>query len=300
MNGRLENARTSISIKEEMREIRGSGCVKGMCLVSSIYGDDRGLLRLRDWGVYRVPCVCGSRPTAMTLRNVNLKARDCELDTDLELLRGDAVVLPRHYDKTCTIERLVDILTRAQVGAVLFVDDSRNYERVSVKTQEVTLVSLTMKQYHHVLRVYNTLLMGNANVKLNLETPAQSKTLTYSLDVTSGPSFLVRCVDSNDWNHDYYAAVEGIPLYDIDPKHVRIRIPNAYFGLIWRIYDSKVKISRGVRSRVEVCKCRSTHTRVLNTHRYLLRKHWVRWVSSVLQSHKKIRSRFYNLPIVFP
>ena len=89
--------------------------------------------------------------------------------------------------------------------------------------------------------------MGNANAKLNLKTPARSNILTYSLDVTSGPSLLVRCADSKD-SDDYYAAVEGIPLYDIDPKHVRIRIPNAYFGLIWRIYDSKVKISRGVRS----------------------------------------------------
>ena len=276
-----------------MREIRGSPqCVKGMCLVSSIYGDDRGLLRLRDWGVYRVPCTCGSRAIAMTLRNVNLKARDCKLDTDLELLRGDAVVLPRYYDETCTLEKLIDILARAQVGAVLFVNDSRNYQRISAKTQEVTLVSLTVKQYQHVLQAYNTLLMGNANAKLNLKTPAQSNTLTYSLDVTSGPSFLVRCADSKD-SDDYYAAVEGIPLYDIDPKHVRIQIPTAYFGLIWHIYDSKVKISRGVRSCSSrgVCKCRSTHSNNIIKHRYLLRKQLVRWVSSVIQSHKKFRSR---------
>ena len=39
---------------------------------------------------------------------------------------------------------------------------------------------------------------------------------------------------------NYYAEVEGIPLYDNDPKHVRIQIPTAYFGLI-RTYTTQKK-----------------------------------------------------------
>ena len=244
--GKTEDA---YQIEDSIVETTSTSERSRMCTVSAVFGDENGLFRLSDWGVERVPCTLGRGVSTMSLHMVNWKGQDCELDTDLKLVRGSAVVMPYQFDETCTPMKMFEILVRARVRAVIFVNDLKSYNNVGLETkqEDITLVLMTFEQFQHILGVYNTLIMGTTGVRVQLE---NKSSITYPLDVTSGPSLLVRSVaDDNLDEKKYYVAVEGMLSYNNnnnEKKQITIKIPKSHFGLIWRMYDWNVKVTRGL------------------------------------------------------